>query len=147
MKLRSALLALACLTATAAPALEDPEILARRAAGQLEAAQNALATAERASDRVAALTETIRAYEAGLSALREGLRRAASREATLRARFDAQREKVMAKYGLLDHSQSLSQMAPDESAMATTAPANLASPVATEPAEAPAKESKLWLPD
>ena len=54
---------------------------------------------------------------------------------------------VMAKYGLLDHSQSLSQMAPDESAMATTAPANLASPVATEPAEAPAKESKLWLPD
>ena len=99
--MRRLLLALALLTALPAAAQEDVEILARRAAGQLEAAQNALASAERAGDRVEALTETIRAYEAGLIALREGLRRAAIREATLRARFESQREKVMRLLGVL----------------------------------------------
>ncbi|MDF0601090.1 peptidase M23 [Psychromarinibacter sp. C21-152] len=75
--------------------------MARRAAGQLEAAQNALAAAEQASDRVRALTMTIRAYENGLIALREGLRRAAIREEVLRKRFEAKREEVMRLLGVL----------------------------------------------
>ena len=48
--MRRLLLALALLTALPAAAQEDVEILARRAAGQLEAAQNALASAERAGE-------------------------------------------------------------------------------------------------
>ena len=74
---------------------------AQTVAEQATAAANALQTsiaslqqAERAKDRVAALTETIRAYEAGLSALREALRQARDREATLTRQFDAQRDKV-----------------------------------------------------
>ncbi len=85
----------------AAQPLEDLELVARRAAGQLEAAQNALAAAERADDRVRALTMTIRAYENGLIALREGLRRAAIRENAMRQQFEAQREKVMRLVGVL----------------------------------------------
>jgi septal ring factor EnvC (AmiA/AmiB activator) len=84
-----------------AQAQEDPAIIARRAAGQLEAAQNALAAAARASDRVRALTMTIRAYENGLTALREGVRRAAVREAALRRRFEAERARVARLLGVL----------------------------------------------
>ncbi|WP_172298601.1 murein hydrolase activator EnvC [Pseudoruegeria sp. HB172150] len=92
---------LALLLAFPAHAQEDPGVIARRAAGQLEAAQNALSAAERASDRVRALTMTIRAYENGLTALREGLRRAAIREAALSRRFEAKREEVMQLLGVL----------------------------------------------
>ncbi len=98
--MRRALL-LALVSAWPAFAQDSPEIIAKRAAGQLEAAQNALAVAQNSRDRVAALTETIRAYEAGLTALRDGLRRAAIREATLRAKFEVQREKVMRLLGVL----------------------------------------------
>lgn len=92
-----------CLTllASGAWAQVDPDFLARRAAEQLEAAQTALTDAERASDRVAALTQTVRAYETGLEALREGLRRAAIREEVLRKKFEAQRETVMRLLGVL----------------------------------------------
>ncbi len=97
--IRAALLSLAL----AAPALaqEDPALIAKRAAGQLEAAQNALSAAERAGDRVQALTQTIRAYETGLTALREGLRRAAIREAAMRRRFETERARVARLLGAL----------------------------------------------
>ena len=44
----------------------------------LEQASIALTEADSARDRVRALTETIQAYEAGLSAMRDGLRMAAT---------------------------------------------------------------------
>lgn len=101
------LLCLLLLTAALPVAAQDsPEVIARRAAGQLEAAQNALAAAEKASDRVRALTMTIRAYENGLTALREGLRRAAIREAALKRKFEAQREQVMRLLGVLQSIQT-----------------------------------------
>ena len=89
--IRAALISLAF--AFPAVAQEDPAFIAKRAAGQLEAAQNALFLADRANDRVAALTQTIRAYEHGLTALREGLRRAAIREEALRQKFEAERDR------------------------------------------------------
>ena len=67
--IRAALISLTL--AAPASAQEDPAFIAKRAAGQLEAAQNALFLAEQGNDRVKALTQTIRAYEHGLTALRE----------------------------------------------------------------------------
>jgi septal ring factor EnvC (AmiA/AmiB activator) len=89
------------LFAVAALAQEDPAFVAKRAAGQLEAAQNALFLAERSTDRVAALTQTIRAYEEGLKALREGIRRAAIRETALAAKFEAERDQLARLLGVL----------------------------------------------
>ncbi|MCC5986107.1 MAG: peptidoglycan DD-metalloendopeptidase family protein [Pararhodobacter sp.] len=63
---------------------------ARTAALALLDAIDGLAGAERARDRVAALTETIRAHEEGLSALRAGLRTAALRETAIRRSLDSQ---------------------------------------------------------
>ncbi|WGH77220.1 murein hydrolase activator EnvC family protein [Jannaschia ovalis] len=56
---------------------------ARRAAGQLAEAALALDAAQSAGDRVTALTGVVRAYETGLSALRDGLRQLAIRETAL----------------------------------------------------------------
>lgn len=90
-----AVLALSCAVLAGDAAAQDgPVTVARRAAGQLEAAQIALQSADSASDRVAALTQTIRAYENGLSASRESLRRAAIREAALARAFEAKRDRV-----------------------------------------------------
>lgn len=96
------------MLALAAPGIaqENPAIIAKRAAGQLEAAQNALIAAEKASDRVRALTQTIRAYENGLTALREGLRRAAIREATMRRKFEVERDRVSRLLGVLQSIQT-----------------------------------------
>lgn len=101
--LRAPVLCMALCMALAAPVMaqENPAMIAKRAAGQLEAAQNALIAAERAGDRVAALTRTIRAYEHGLTALREGLRRAAIRETAMRQRFEAERDRVQRLLGVL----------------------------------------------
>lgn len=67
---------------------------AAAAAAALQSAITDLQQAERAKDRVAALTETIRAYEQGLSALREALRQAEDREAVLTRQLDDQRAEV-----------------------------------------------------
>ncbi|MDJ0825204.1 MAG: peptidase M23 [Rhodobacter sp.] len=99
MTLRALILTLAL--ALPAAAQEDPTIIAQRAAGQLAAAQNALLSADRAADRVKALTQTIRAYEHGLTGLREGLRRAAIREAALRRKFEAERARLARLLGVL----------------------------------------------
>ncbi|WP_299371952.1 peptidase M23 [uncultured Tateyamaria sp.] len=84
-----AALALVCLLSTQAAAQEDAGALARDAGAQLSAASAQLSAAESARDRVRALTQTVQAYEAGLSAMRAGLRRAAIREAQLRAQLTA----------------------------------------------------------
>jgi septal ring factor EnvC (AmiA/AmiB activator) len=89
------------LVAATATAQDSATTIARRAAGQLEAAQAALKAADKASDRVRALTQTIRAYENGLTALREGLRRAAIREASLSRAFEAKRDRVSRLLGVL----------------------------------------------
>jgi septal ring factor EnvC (AmiA/AmiB activator) len=92
-----ALLAAAALP-LAAPAPLRAEITtitgARRSADELRDAIADLRAARGARDRVAALTRTIRAYESGLGALRDGLRRAAIREGELTADFNAKRDRI-----------------------------------------------------
>ncbi|AHD10956.1 murein hydrolase activator EnvC family protein [Phaeobacter gallaeciensis] len=82
-------------------AAEDPATAAQKAANQLEAATLALQDAESARDRVAALTETVRAYEAGLAAMRDGLRRVAQREGQLAAQLKAREDDVADLLGVL----------------------------------------------
>lgn len=94
-------LALVVLLAGAAAAETDPGHVARRAAGQLAAAAQALEAAEGARDRVEALTRTVEAYEEGLAALRAGLRLAARRERALTLAWEAKREDVAQLLGVL----------------------------------------------
>lgn len=74
---------------------------AARAAGDLQQAVAALDQATEARDRVAALSQTIRAYETGLAALRGALREAALREATLTRSFQAKRSGIGRLLGVL----------------------------------------------
>ncbi|MFN4102656.1 MAG: peptidase M23, partial [Pararhodobacter sp.] len=74
---------------------------AEAAAALLRAALSELAGAVAADDQVVALTEVIRAYELGLSALRDGLRQAHGREAELRDRFEAQRAELSRVLGAM----------------------------------------------
>ncbi|WP_225026377.1 murein hydrolase activator EnvC family protein [Xinfangfangia pollutisoli] len=90
--LRAALLAL--LVSAAAARAETVAEQAARASADLTAAVAALQEASGARDRVAALTQTIRAYEQGLAALREAMRQAELRQATLRLSFEAKREEI-----------------------------------------------------
>lgn len=86
--------ALACVLTLclAGPALARPEApqVANEAAAALGEAAASLAVAEKASDRIEALTQTIRAYETGLSAMREGLRQAVLEERALSERLGEQ---------------------------------------------------------
>ncbi len=93
------------LCTTVASAATDPVLTARRAAQMLDQAALALQQADGAHDRVAALTRTISAYEEGLVAIREGLRRAAIREQAIRLEFDARREEVSRLIGVLQTMQ------------------------------------------
>lgn len=84
------------------PALPDEGArLAREASEMLLQAGQRLDAAETASDRIAALTETVRAYETGLSAMREGLRRAALRERALSDKLSAENQDISALLALL----------------------------------------------
>ena len=74
---------------------------AAKASADLQRAVAALDQATEARDRVAALSETIRAYEAGLAALRGALREAALRETTLTRAFDAKRDGIGRLLGVL----------------------------------------------
>lgn len=67
---------------------------AGQAAADLQRAVSALQSAKGAKDRVAALTQTIGAYESGLGVLREALRQASLRETALTLQFNAQRERI-----------------------------------------------------
>ena len=98
---RALAIAALALWASAAPAADDPATAARAAAEQLERASVALRDAETARDRVQALTDTIRAFEAGLGAMREGLRDAATREATLSRRLQARERDISRLLGAI----------------------------------------------
>ena len=100
MMLRVAYLIL-CLAGGVASAAEDPASAARAASEQLEAATVQLQNADSARDRVKALTETVRAYEAGLGATRDGLRRVARRETQLVAQLQAREDEVADLLGIL----------------------------------------------
>ncbi|TCS65285.1 septal ring factor EnvC (AmiA/AmiB activator) [Primorskyibacter sedentarius] len=91
------------LTLLAAPALaqDDPAVAARAAAEALVQAQEQLDEADGARDRVAALTTTVRAYEDGLAALREGLRRVSIRELELSQALQAQEGEISRLLGAL----------------------------------------------
>ena len=96
------ILAAAVICLCAGPGAADTVVAqAARAATELQAAIVALGEAEGARDRVAALSQTIQAYERGLTALREGLRQAAIREAALRLRFEAKRDRLAQLVGVL----------------------------------------------
>lgn len=99
-------LALALSLALALPAAAEEPVgdaakAAAKASTALTAAVEALETADEAKDRVAALTQTIRAYEAGLEALRAALRQAELRENTLTLKFDTKREQLSQLLGAL----------------------------------------------
>ena len=74
---------------------------AQEAAVQLEAAQNQLSAADGAQDRIAALTQTVQAYEAGLAALREEQREIALSEAILADELVLRREEFAQLLGVL----------------------------------------------
>jgi septal ring factor EnvC (AmiA/AmiB activator) len=86
----------------------DPVFAARRAAEELQSATRALADAKDARDRVSALSQTIKAYEDGLQAMRESLRKAAIREKSLRLQFDARRDQLSRLLGVLQTIQRAS---------------------------------------
>ncbi len=80
---------------------QPPVERAQQATEALNAAADLMAQAESGSDRVAALTEAIRAYEQGLAAMREGLRAAAIRERYLTLDFESRREQLSQLLGVL----------------------------------------------
>lgn len=92
-------LALAAAPVHAQPS--DAAGAAREAVTAMQEATDALAEAAEGSDRVAALTRTIRAHEEGLALLRSALRRAAQREAAIRAELDARRETIARLAGVM----------------------------------------------
>lgn len=96
------------VVATIATAETNSAHLAKRAAQQLNAASLALRDADQARDRVAALTQTIQAYEAGLVAMRQGMRHAAISEQALQLEFDAKREDVSRLLGVLQSMEATS---------------------------------------
>ncbi len=98
MTFRAAVLAL--LLAGPATAQTVAETAAA-ASADLQAAITALDDATTSKDRVAALTATIRAYEAGLATLREALRQARLRETQLTLRFEAERGQLTQLLGVL----------------------------------------------
>ena len=101
MRLAAAIGLIAALAAGPA-ASEDPAVAAaERASADLAEAVLALEKARGARDRVAALTGTIRAYEAGLSALRDAMRRVSVREAEITADFAARRDQISALLSVL----------------------------------------------
>ena len=83
----------------------DPALSAQRAAAMLERAALGMAEADGARDRVDALSETILAYEEGLAALREGIRRAAIREQSIEIVFEAEQERLGRLLGVLQSMQ------------------------------------------
>ncbi|SLN63013.1 hypothetical protein TRL7639_03534 [Falsiruegeria litorea R37] len=100
MKLRATLLGL-MLWGGSAAAETDPADAAQDAALLLEQAGVALSEADSARDRVRALTATVQAYEAGLAAMRDGLRRVSTREGQLTAQLRAREDEIAQLLGVL----------------------------------------------
>ncbi|MEM1302075.1 MAG: peptidoglycan DD-metalloendopeptidase family protein, partial [Pseudomonadota bacterium] len=74
---------------------------ARAAMAQLDAANTQLEEATGARDRVAALTQTVKAFEQGLAAIRGGLRTALQQEEELTRRLVAKEAEVAGLIGVL----------------------------------------------
>jgi len=98
---RGALFLVLALWGGAVAAQSDPVGAATAAARQLEQATITLSEADSARDRVRALTETVRAYEAGLAAMRDGLRRAATRESQLTRQLQVRQTEIAQLLGVL----------------------------------------------
>ena len=98
--LRSALLSILLMTGTAS-AQSSPAELAQLAAEDLAAAFLSLKDAEKADDRVSALTQTIRAYEDGLTVFRAALRAVAIRERAIEKDFAAKRDRIERMLGVM----------------------------------------------
>jgi len=79
----------------------DTATEARAAMEELEAAARSLDAADGGRDRVAALTQTVKAFEDGLAAVRTGLRAAIQEEERLSSRLAAQEEDVARLLGVL----------------------------------------------
>ncbi len=79
----------------------DIAAAARDAADALETASFSLQEAESARDRVRALTATVKAYEGGLEAMRDGLRRATIREEQLSLQLRARDDEIAQLMGVL----------------------------------------------
>ena len=97
---------LSCLLSSGAMAQQDPGEVALDAVRMLEESADALALAKGGRERVKALTEIVRGYETGLSALRDGLRAAAIRESQLAADLRAREDEIAQLLGVL---QSMSR--------------------------------------
>ena len=102
MRLAAALISF-CLGAGTALAQDpaDPAAGARAAAERLARAGEMMESAESARNRVKALSETVHAYEDGLQAMREGLRRAAIREQTLSRELQSREDEIAQFLGVL----------------------------------------------
>ena len=98
MIFRAGIMALCLATPVAAQTVTEA---ATSASADLRAAIAALDKAATSNDRIAALTATIRAYEAGLASLREALRQARLRETQLTLRFEAERGRLTQLLGVL----------------------------------------------
>ena len=94
----------------AAPVWSDSGAkMAQSASAMLLEAGQSLDAAETSRDRIAALTETVRAYEVGLSAMREGLRRAALRERVLTEKLQGEDQDIGALLALLQAASRQTQ--------------------------------------
>jgi len=100
-RLTPGLLLALLLAAFPSAAAEGPAAEARAAIAALDGARAALAAAEGRDDRVAALAETIRAYENGLAALRAAIRRTAMAQRTMEGALEAERGDLSALLGAL----------------------------------------------
>ncbi|SHG91681.1 murein hydrolase activator EnvC family protein [Cognatishimia maritima] len=96
-----AVFAALALCAVSASAEVDAAAEARAAALKLEEASLSLAEAETSRNRVKALTQTVQAYEGGLAALREGLRRASIRETQLTRLLQSKEAEIAQLLGVL----------------------------------------------
>ncbi len=100
MRLIAALLCLA-LSGGAIAQENDAANAARAAADRLADAAIRLDEAEGARNRVKALTETVHAFESGLEAMRDGLRRAAIREEVLSRELQSREDEISKLLGVL----------------------------------------------
>lgn len=90
-----------CLAASSVHAAETAVQQARSAAVELKSAVIGMQAAGSTKDRVRALTQTIKAYETGLSALRAGLRRVSFSEDAVKAQIAAKRARISQLLGVL----------------------------------------------
>ncbi len=106
MRLAALLLSGLLALGSGAVAQSGPTESARAAMDALHAAGEALEAAEGSRDRVAALTQTVQAYESGLAALREGLRQATIRERAIEGVFAAESDRLAQLLGVLQAIQA-----------------------------------------